>query len=235
VAVKAGTEVKTAAATLLLAIALVTTSCGTTLSNPAALLASAQAKTNHTPALHFHISSDQKPIASGPPFLLSADGDVLRPDGFSGSLEISASGVIVPVNLVAAGGHFWVRLPFSTSWTMANPHDYGFNDPSLLLDTKKGVSVLLNSPQQVRQLGNDRLQGEELNEISFTVPGSQIETIFPGGAAQAQDQITAGISVSSGEVRRLVITGPIVSAGETSTFTIVLSQYGESVQITPPG
>jgi len=227
--------VKRAAAVLLLGVSVTSASCGSTPSDPVALLASAQAKTNQTPALHFHISSDQKPIAGGHPFLISADGDVLRPNGFSGSMEISAGGVVVPLDLVATGGHFWIRPPFSAKWSMANPHDYGFNDPSLLLDAKTGVSVLLNSPQQVHELSNDRLHGEELNEISFRVPGSQIETIFPGGSAQAQDEITAGISVGSGQIRRIVITGPIVSAGQVSTFTIVLNQYGESVQITPPG
>jgi lipoprotein LprG len=222
-------------ATLLLGAAGVLTACGSgAVSDPVALLASAQSKTNHTPALHFHITSDEKPTAGGQPFLLTADGDALRPDGFTGTLEVNVGGVVVPVDLVATGGHFWVRPPFSTKWTMANPHDYGFNDPSLLLDTKTGVTVLLNSPQHVRALSNDRLEGEELNEIAFMVPGSQIATIFPGGDTHAQDQITAGISVDSGQLRRLVITGPIVAQGHSSTFTIILSQYGESVQITPP-
>jgi lipoprotein LprG len=233
VAVAPERTVKGGVAAGLAVAAVLITSCGQAVSDPVALLASAQEKTNRTPSLHFHISSDSEPASPGHPHLVSADGDMVRPDGFTGSLKVETAGVLLSVDLVATGGRFWVRLPFSTQWTSADPRDYGFNDPGVLLDTKTGLTVLLDSPLQIEVLGNDRLQGEELNEIRFQVSGTQIANIFPGGDAKARDEVTAGIAVGSGELRRLVITGPIVAAGRTSTFTIVLSRYGEGVKITP--
>jgi lipoprotein LprG len=38
----------------------------------------------------------------------------------------------------------------------------------------------------------------------------------------------------SHQVRRVVLTGPFFDAHQSSTYTLILDRYGETVQITPP-
>ena len=46
---------------------------------------------------------------------------------------------------------------------------------------------------------------------------------------------TFGIDTSTNQLRRVVLTGPFVSAANTNTsYTLVLTNYGENVSVTPP-
>ena len=45
---------------------------------------------------------------------------------------------------------------------------------------------------------------------------------------------TVGVDASTHQLRRVSMVGPFFSATQDSTFTVVLSNYGENVTVTPP-
>ena len=45
---------------------------------------------------------------------------------------------------------------------------------------------------------------------------------------------TFGIDTGTSQLRRVVLTGPFVSTSTDSTYTLVLTNYGENVSVTPP-
>jgi hypothetical protein len=45
---------------------------------------------------------------------------------------------------------------------------------------------------------------------------------------------TFGIDTSNNQLRRVVLTGPFISKGTDTTYTLVLTNYGENVSVTPP-
>jgi hypothetical protein len=45
---------------------------------------------------------------------------------------------------------------------------------------------------------------------------------------------TFGIDTTTSQLRRVVLTGPFVTVGTNSIYTLILANYGENVSITPP-
>ena len=46
--------------------------------------------------------------------------------------------------------------------------------------------------------------------------------------------VVYSIDTSTHQVREVELTGPIFEAGHDSTFTLLITNYGESVSVTPP-
>ena len=58
--------------------------------------------------------------------------------------------------------------------------------------------------------------------------------VRPGASPSADVQMVMGVAKESHQIRRVVLTGPLIVPGTTSSFTIIISNYGEKVDVTPP-
>jgi lipoprotein LprG len=151
-----------------------------------------------------------------------------------GSLKVNVGGLLLPLQVVATGGKFWIMRPFSSTWEEVNPQQYGLNDPALLLDPHSGLTALLSAAGAPTFTGKDRFNGEELDEIQVNVNGNKVAELLPGGNPSATDQVTLGITDSGHQLRRLVIRGQVVTKTDTSVYTLVFTNYGENLTVTPP-
>jgi len=207
------------------------TACGGPPPNPTTLLAQAKTTLDATPSLHFNLSSDN--AAGSGALITGGSGDVRRPSSFSGTLNVVFAGLSVDVQAIGVGSQFWVRLPTSSSFQLTSPSDYGFGNPSQLMDPDHGLSTLLVQCQKPVLQSDDRLNGEQLHEVGCTLPGSLIAALLVDAHPQTPVAATFGITTSSTQVRRVVLIGPFFST-QNSTFTLVLDNYGENVTVTPP-
>jgi hypothetical protein len=157
-----------------------------------------------------------------------------RPASMSGTLQVSIYGLALSVPVVSVGGTFSVKLPTSSSFTAANPADYGFADPARLIDPNDGLSSLLLKCSSAQVESDDRYNGEALHEIGCTLPGAAVAALLTSAAPSKTVAATFGIDTSTDQVRRVVLTGPFVSATSNSTYTLILANYGENVSVTPP-
>jgi lipoprotein LprG len=223
--------------------ALVTTAitlaaCGSNAdtSNPNTLLTQARTSLNNADSLHFHIDSDVSVIKAQGAYLVSGDGDARRPDVFLGDVDASIDELRVPVKILSVGGSFYIQRPFSSNWEKAVPNDYGFSDPASLLDPNNGLSTLLTGDSQIKLLDRYRVNGEELEKVSAAVAGSKI-AIFVGTTDTSRNvTVLFGINASNHQLRQVVLTN-LYFAGLKSpvTYTITLTDYGKTVDVTPPG
>jgi lipoprotein LprG len=196
------------------------------------LLRQAKQVIDDTPSLHFTLSSSG---ASGTGTVISSgQGDARRPDGFTGTLVVMQSGFTVHVGIVSLGGAFYVKLPFSTGYSVTNPGNYGFGNPATLLDPNKGLSSLLVDATSAAGDGVDRLNGEQLDEVAVTLPGDRVAALLTSADKSQPVRGRIGIDATTHQIRRVVLTGPFFDAHRDSTYTLVLDNYGENVTITPP-
>jgi lipoprotein LprG len=138
------------------------------------------------------------------------------------------------VPVVSEGGTFSVKLPTSPGFTAANPADYGFADPAKLIDPSHGLSSLLLSCRSSKVESDDRHNGEALHEIGCTLPGGAVAALLTSADSSKDVAATFGIDTATNQLRRVVLTGPFVSVGKNTTYTLILANYGENVSITPP-
>ena len=215
-------------------VLLLVAACGasTPPPNPRTLLDQAKRTVDATGALHFHLTSSNA-TGSGP-LITGGDGDAKRPDGFTGTLQVSVDGFPTSVLVVSTGGHFYAKLPFSDGFTEAQPSAYGFGDPAVFLDPSHGFSALLAHAQRPVDRGRDRLNGEELDEVDCSLPGPEVAALLTSAAPSQDVSAHIGITTAGHAVRRVVLTGPFFDPHKPSTYTLLLDRYGESVAVTPP-
>lgn len=216
------------AAALLLGLS----SCGGTPPDPASLLRQAKAAVDAADSVHFKLTSTN--AKGGGALITGGEGDMRRPSGFAGTLDVSISGLAVGVQIVSYNGTFYVKLPTDSIFSTANPSDYGFGDPAKLLDRDSGLSSLLVLCKSTTLADSDRYNNEELDEVTCSLPGAQVGELLTTADPSKQVSARFGISPSSHQLRRVVLNGPFFSATAMSTFTVVLDDYGENVTVTPP-
>jgi hypothetical protein len=115
-----------------------------------------------------------------------------------------------------------------------DPTELGLGDPAKLLDPKSGVSQLLTEMQNPRSEGQERVNGEVLDKIAGTVPGTAVTSFFSDAAPSTPVQLTFGIDPTSHQVRQVSAVGPFASATTASTYLLTLTDYSEHVTITAP-
>lgn len=211
---------------------LMLSGCGTPAINATDLLHRTKAVLDSTPSFHFTLSGAN--VTGSGPLLTGGRGDMRRPTSMSGTLQVSIFGLAIGVPVVSVRGAFWVRLPTNSGFTAANPASYGFADPARLIDPDHGLSSLLLTCRSPQVESDDRYNGEALHEIGCTLPGSAVAALLTSADPSKDVAATFGIDTTTSQLRRVVLSGPFVTVGTNSTYTLILANYGENVAITPP-
>ncbi|HVA74146.1 MAG TPA: LppX_LprAFG lipoprotein [Acidimicrobiales bacterium] len=200
--------------------------------NAQSLLSSAKATLDNTPSAHFTLSSTNA-TTSGGTTITGGQGDMQRPDKLKGSLDVVVRGVNASVQVVAVGDQVYAKLPFAATFSKIDPSTFGLGNPSQMFDPSSGLSTLLSVASGAKVTGQERINGELVDEVSATVPGSAVP-VLPDANPSAPVRLVAAIDPGNHQLRRVTLTGPFVKANASSTFTLTLTSYGEKVQITLP-
>lgn len=215
------------------ALSMASVACGQPEGSALTMLTRAKSLMDATSSAHFTLSSSGARSESSVT-LLGGNGDIQRPDAFHGTLNIVIAGFTTSVAAVSSHGRFYIQNPLDQQFEPADPSMYGFADPARLLDPKTGLSSLILKCTDVSARGDDRTGGELLHELSCTLPGSAVQALLTDAAPDQTVAATVGIAAGSGQLRRVVLAGPFYSSTSSTTFTLVVDNYGENVTITPP-
>jgi hypothetical protein len=211
---------------------LILCGCGAPALNATVLLQTSKKVLDGTSSFHFVLSSSD--VSGSGALLTGGSGDMTRPASMSGKLQVTIFGLALTVPVVSVNGTFSVELPPGSTFTTANPSDYGFADPAKLIDPTAGLSSLLLVCTSPEVESDDRYNGEALHEIACTLPGATVAALLTSANSAKSVAATFGIDTGTNQLRRVVLTGPFVNAGSNSTYTLVLTNYGENVTVTPP-
>jgi len=233
-----------AASCALLLTAAVTAACSRDGGTPAAgstspvapadaagLLRAARTQLDAAPALHFSLTSTGVPASAST--LLAGEGDVARPDRFSGTLDVRAGGQAVTVTVVSVGGTVYAQL-LSAGFSKVDPAQFGLNDPGTLLSGDRGLTRLLADATKVRLGERTRAGAEVLQQIEADIPGSTVATVLTSADPATPVTAVFGLVEGSGQLRRATLTGPFQVKDTPSTYTVLLTRYGQPVTITAP-
>ncbi|HWG73925.1 MAG TPA: LppX_LprAFG lipoprotein [Acidimicrobiales bacterium] len=200
--------------------------------SPPALLADARQVVNRTSAVHFDLTSENIPPAGTT--LQGGQGDLARPDQLRGTFQVAVDGLPASVKLIEVGGKFYAELPFAGRYQVTDPAKFGLGDPAQLLNPDTGVSRLLTGLRDPKSSGEHRVAGEVLEEVSGTVPGTDVSGLLPDVDTTKAVVLVLGIDPTSHQVRQVEVTGPFASDTTESTYIVTLTNYGERVDVTAP-
>jgi lipoprotein LprG len=198
---------------------------------PEEVLADAKAALDDTPGVSISLTTDELP--PGLDGLLAAEGVGTHQPAFEGDITVSLSGLSVDAPVVAVDGEVFAQLPFTTSFTKINPDEYGAPDPAQLMDTENGLSAWLTEVQDVTE-GDQTRDGEQvLTSYSGMLPGAAVADVIPSAKSDADFAATFRID-DEGFLTTAEVSGPFYGDQGEVDYTITLSDYGSTEEITRP-
>jgi len=131
------------------------------------------------------------------------------------------------------GGSVYAQL-LSAGFSKVDPAQFGLNDPGTLLSGDRGLTRLLADATRVRLGERTRAGAEVLQEVEADIPGATVATVLTSADPATPVTAVFGLVEGSGQLRRATLTGPFQVKGTPSTYTVLLTRYGQPVTITPP-
>ncbi len=195
------------------------------------LLAKAEQTVNATDSLHFVLTSSN--VSPSGTNLVGGSGDLERPESLQGSFKVTISGFTATVKVAAVGAVFEAELPLSSSFTKTDPTEFGLENPASLLSPSTGLISLLGLGSAATVTGQERVDGELLDTVSYQIPGKDVPVLPDENPSKPVD-MTAAIDPSNFQLRSVTLVGPLTSSTSNSTYVVTLTNYGEHVKITLP-
>lgn len=197
----------------------------------AGLLQKAKSTADSASSVHFLLTSTNVSLNSTN--ITGGNGDMARPSSLRGTFSVALSGFTANVKVVSVGEVFEAELPFTNHYEKTNPSNFGLTNPAELLDPNKGLTSLLALAQNPQSGPTERVGGELLDTVTYTVPGNDIP-VLPDANPSKPVELTVAINPSNYQLRSVTLVGPLTSATSNSTFVVTLSNYDEHVTITLP-
>lgn len=200
---------------------------------PEEVLTLAREHLDDTSGVTIELSTDGLP--DGVQGLVAATGTITHAPAFDGTLTVLVAGAEVEVPVVAVDGKVFAQLPLTIIWSDIDPAEYGAPDPAELISPDSGVSSLLAATTDVSR--GDSVRGgagnaEVLTEYTGTVPGDVMQQVIPSASG---DSFEVAYSITDdAELREARLTGVFYPDSASMTYTVVLSDYGVSKDITAP-
>jgi lipoprotein LprG len=218
----------------LLVVLVLASGCGGSSGDddPAKALDTARQKLEDTSGVSLSLSTDDLP--DGVQGLKSATGTVTSAPAYDGTLGVVTQIGSFSVPVRAVDGKVYAQIPLTPGWSEVNPSQYGAPDPAQLISSDKGVPSLLaatTKPKNGKDIRGGQDNKEVLSTYTGTVPASAVSSIIPG----ATGDFSATYAVTSdGELRQVELNGVFYADHPANTYTLVLTDYGTSKDITAP-
>lgn len=199
-------------------------------------LAAAKAKADAATSMHLTLRSSGIPdTANG---VLAADGSGTHAPAFKGTLDARIAGFAAKVEVVAIDSLLYLKLPFTTEFTEADPKEYNAPNPALLFAKEGGITSLMTATTNLVEGKATRSGADVLKTITGKLPGGNIVKLLNFGDPAKTFDVTYGITEPGGELRSVTLVGPFFKSGTstpvTSTYTVTLDKYGAPVEISKP-
>ena len=194
-------------------------------------LASAKAKADAATSMHLTLRSSGIPdTANG---VLAADGSGTHAPAFKGTLDARIAGFSAKVEVVAIDKLLYLKLPFTTEFTEADPKEFNAPNPALLFAKEGGITSLMTATTNLVEGEATRSGADVLKTITGKLPGASIVKLLNFGDGAKTFDVTYGITDPGGELRSVTLVGPFFK-NATSTYVLTLDKYGAPVEISKP-
>jgi lipoprotein LprG len=156
------------------------------------------------------------------------DGDTIK---FAGDIEGRINGVTATVGLICIGPDAYMKL-FTPDYAPVDLDELGAPNPTSFLDPDTGLASLIGATTDVAEGERTREGREILRQVTGTLPGDRVEALLRLGGSDRTFDVTYGLTEDD-ELRTAVLEGEFYD-GTESTYTLLLTDYGQAVPIERP-
>lgn len=199
---------------------------------PAEVLAAAKASLAQAKTVKLVLTSSDVPSGRDGVSAATGSGVISATEPkFAGKVTATAKGLSGAVDVIAIGPDTWWKF-FTPDFTKVDLATLGAPNPAELFNAETGVGSILTETKDPKAGGQRREGKDVVTTYSGAVPASTMQRLLKLGKGAPDFEATYGIT-DAGQLRTATLKGEFYS-GATSTYRLVLSDFGAAVDITRP-
>jgi LppX_LprAFG lipoprotein len=166
--------------------------------------------------------------------LVGARTSVRLPGDSDTIYTVKQQDLAISLEVVIAGGHVYLHLPFSTYQELQGSQAAAIPDLAKLFDPMTGLPAIIPAGRNLSYAGTESLAGIDEQKIDATYSGDQLHSMFAqlSSSVDVKAQIWAG--ASDHLIRKAVLDGAFGDGGKEAAVEVDISGFNATVNITPP-
>ena len=167
--------------------------------------------------------------------LVSAVSKLKLPADSDSTFKVKQNDFLVDVRVVSVGGSVYLKVPFTPFTALPAAQAASLPDPARLLDPVKGLPGLMGRGRKAAVAGSEAVDGVDCDRVSATYAAADVGAALGGAVTPAGDVVaTFWIARKDHLVRRASLTGPLVTAGKSTTADVKLHDFNAPLEIAVP-
>jgi hypothetical protein len=166
--------------------------------------------------------------------LVGAKATVRLPSDSDTIYTVKDQDLLIGLEVVIAGGHVYLRPPFSAFTEVTGKNAAAIPDVARLFDLKTGLPALIPAGQNPKYLGTDKVDDVDSHRVGATYSATLIEGLLPQLTSSGDVAATIWVGGSDHLIRKAILDGPFGDGGADSAVEVDMSGFNAAVTIASP-
>ncbi|MHB8589109.1 MAG: LppX_LprAFG lipoprotein [Candidatus Dormibacteraceae bacterium] len=166
--------------------------------------------------------------------LVRAKTSVRLPGDSDTTYTVKQQDLAIGLEVVIAGGHVYLHLPFSTYQELKGSEAAAIPDLAKLFDPTTGLPAIIPAGRNLSYSGADKVDGVDAQKIDATYTGDQLHSMFAQLSSSVDVKAQIWVDASDHLIRKAVLDGAFGDGGKEAAIEVDISGFNAPVNITPP-
>jgi len=166
--------------------------------------------------------------------LVSAKTAVRLPTDSDTTYTVKQQDITFAVQVVIAGAHVYVKLPFSTFQEAPPTQAAAFPDMAKLFDSTTGLPVVIPAGATPKYASTDQVDDTSAYRISTSYSADQVHGLLSELSSSGPVSASVWVDVSDHLIRKAVLDGAFGDGGTRAVVEVDITGFNSPVSITSP-
>jgi hypothetical protein len=166
--------------------------------------------------------------------LVSAKTAVRLPGDSDTTYTVKQQDLAISLEVVIAGGHVYLHLPFSTYQEMQGSQAAAIPDLAKLFDPTTGLPAIIPAGRNLSDAGADKVDGVDVQKINATYSADQLRSMFAQLSSSVDVKAVVWVGASDHLIRKAQLDGAFGDGGKEAAVEVDISGFNAAVNISPP-
>ena len=166
--------------------------------------------------------------------LVGAKTSVRLPGDSDTIYTVKQQDLAISLEVVIAGGHVYLHLPFSTYQEMQGSQAAAIPDLAKLFDPATGLPAIIPAGRNLSDAGADKVDGVDVEKINATYSADQVSSMFAQLTSSVDVKAVVWVGASDHLIRKAQLDGAFGDGGKEAAVEVDISGFNAAVNITPP-
>jgi hypothetical protein len=166
--------------------------------------------------------------------LVGARTSVRLPSDSDTTYTVKQGDLSIGLEVVIAGGHVYLHLPFSTYQEMTGAQAASIPDLAKLFDPAIGLPAVIPAGRNAKFITTEQVDGVDAQKIGVTYSADQVKGMFAQLTSTVDVNAQVWVGASDHLIRKAILEGAFGDGGKDAAVEVDMSGFNAAVNIAPP-